>query len=110
MAKLPSTIYAKLEKNQRMLYQSGGPAGLPIEDVYAVFDECGYRRSTANKWLLNWAVCRSCCFEKSGNNYRIRLGDYTDKTPEQCLNGVWLPVKEVWITNDEGKRARGFIV
>ena len=96
MAKLPSTIYATLEKNQRMLYQSGGPAGLPIEDVYAVFDECGYRRSTANKWLLNWAVCRRVKFLNGAAGYELQFGFFDGKPSEMLLNGkVWLPVKEV---------------
>ena len=111
MAKLPSTIYKEILRKQRELYKSGATDGsIALLTVYEIFFNAGYKQSTANKWLLNWAVCRCCCFEKSGNNFRVTLGDYTDKTPEECLNGIWLPVKEVWITNDEGKRARGFVV
>jgi len=48
--------------------------------------------------------------EKKDGHYRLRLGDFTDKTPEQCINGAWLPVKDVWIVDDSGKRSRGFVV
>lgn len=48
--------------------------------------------------------------EKKGGNYRLRLGDFTDKTPEDCINGAWLPVKDVWITDEGGKRSKGMMV
>ena len=111
MARLPSTIYKEILRKQRELYKSGATDGsIALLTAYEVFFNAGYKQSTANKWLLNWAICRCCRFEKNGGNYRIRLGDFTDKTPEECINGVWLPVKEVWITNEDGKRARGFVV
>lgn len=96
MAKLPSTIYAILEKKQRELYKSGGPAGLPIEEAYTVFEECGYKRSTANKWILNWAICRRLKFGEDDHGYLLSFGIFDGKPSEMLLNGkVWLPVKEV---------------
>ncbi len=96
MARLPSTIYAILEKKQRTLYQEGGPAGLPIEDAYAVFEECGYKRSTANKWLLNWAVCRRLKITQDQYGYLLSFGFFEGKPSEMLMDGrVWLPVKEV---------------
>ena len=112
MAKLPSTIYKEILRKQRELYKSGATDGsIALLTAYEVFFNAGYKQSTANKWLINWAVCRCCKFEKDGKYYRLRLGDFTDKTPEECINGIWLPVKEVWITDEQtGKRARGFVV
>lgn len=111
MAKLPSTIYKEIMKKQRELYKSGATDGsIALLTAYEVFFDCGYKQSTANKWILNWAVCRCLMIEKKNGNYRLRLGDFTDKTPEECIGGAWLPVKEVWITDDTGKRARGFTV
>jgi len=108
MARLPSTIYKEIMKKQRELYKSGATDGsITLMDAYAVFFDCGYKQSTANKWLLNWAICRCLRFEKDGDYYRLRLGDFTDLKPSECLNNVWLPVKEVWITDESGKRARG---
>ena len=111
MAKLPSTIYKEIAKKQHELYKSGATDGsIALLTAYEVFFDCGYKQSTANKWILNWAVCRCLMIEKKNGNYRLRLGDFTDKTPEECIGGAWLPVKEVWITDDTGKRARGFTV
>lgn len=109
MAKLPSTIYKEIMKKQRELYKSGATDGsISLLDAYAVFFDCGYKQSTANKWLLNWAICRCLMFEKKDGDYRLKLGDFTDRKPSDCLNNVWLPVKEVWITDDSGKRARAW--
>lgn len=111
MAKLPSTIYKEIVRKQRELYNSGATDGsIALLTAYEIFFDAGYKQSTANKWLLNWAICRCCKFEKDGKYYRLRLGDFTDKTPEECLNGVWLPVKDVWIMDDAGKRAQRFVV
>lgn len=112
MAKLPSTIYAIIEKKQRKLYKDGLTDGsLALGDVYAVFGECGYKQSTANKWLLNWAVSHRCKFEKDkGGNYRVRLGEFYELSPNDLLDGgkVWLPCKEVWVKN--GKDAQTVII
>ena len=65
--------------------------------AYQIFEECGYKRSTANKWLLNWAVCMLLKFEidKDGN-YRIRTGQFEGSPRDMLCGGtVWLPVKEV---------------
>lgn len=104
MAKLPSTIYKAIAKRQHDLYRSGASDGsIPIEDAWEEFQEAGYRISTANKWLLNWAVCRCLKFEGKSND-RIRLGDFHHLQPSDCLNNVWLPVKEVWVKHDENDR------
>lgn len=96
MAKLPSTIYAILEKKQRELYLKGGPAGLPLSEVQEVFAECGYKTSTANKWLLNWAVCRRVKFAQDQYGYLVSFGIFDGKPSEMLMNGkVWLPTKEV---------------
>lgn len=114
MAKLPSTIYTILEKKQRQLYKSGDAGNLPLGDVYSVFAECGYKQSTANKWLLNWAVSMRLCFEiQKDGKYKVRLGDWrdTDMSPNDMLDGgrVWLPCKEVWIS-DKGERKQTVII
>jgi len=98
MAKLPSTIYRKIQEEQRRQYMSGQSDGsISIGYAYEIFEECGYKRSTANKWLLNWAVCMLLKFEigKEGE-YRIRTGHF-EGTPRDMLCGgtVWLNVKEV---------------
>ena len=100
MAKLPSTIYAMLEKKEREQYRIGGPAGLQIEDIYDVFEECGYKRSTANKWLLNWAISGVAMFDyrnKDSNTYVIRFGDFrSTNLQERTMNGkLWLPLNTV---------------
>ena len=102
MAKLPSTIYNEILKRQKELYKDGTRNGtISLEEAQAIFGLAGYKVSTANKWLLNWAVSRVLFFEKdiATGTYCIRLGQYFDKTPAECLdNGkVWLPVKEVKI-------------
>ena len=101
MAKLPSTIYNEILRRQKELYKSGARNGtVSLEDAYTIFAAAGYKQSTANKWMLNWAVSRVLCFEKEKDAYYcIRLGQFLDKTSSECLdNGkVWLPVKEVKI-------------
>ena len=102
MAKLPSTIYAQILKKQKELFKDGTRNGtISLEEAQAIFAAAGYKVSTANKWLLNWAVSRILCFEKdiATGLYCIRLGQFFEKTPSECLdNGkVWLPVKEVKI-------------
>ena len=102
MAKLPSTIYEQILKRQKELYKEGTRNGtISLEEAQSIFAAAGYKVSTANKWLLNWAVSRVLFFEKdiSTGLYCIRLGQFFDKTPSECLdNGrVWLPVKEVKI-------------
>lgn len=99
MAKLPSTIYKTIYDRQRKLWKDGTRNGtVSLEDVRAIFAAAGYKESTANKWLLNWAVSRVLMFEKDIKTgfYCVRLGEFYDKTPSECLdNGrVWLPVKE----------------
>lgn len=67
--------------------------------------DAGYKKTTANKWLLNWAVSKCLRFEKdhsdSVDDYRIRLGFWPDCKPTELLDGgkVWLPVKEIYINN-----------
>ena len=97
MANLPSTIYKKIQDVQRELYQSGMTNGsVALGDVYEIFEECGYKRSTANKWLLNWAVCMRLKFEQDKNGYRVRTGIFDGKPSDMLLGGkVWLPTKEV---------------
>lgn len=101
MAKLPSTIYNEILRRQKELYKTGERNGsVSIDDAYTIFAAAGYKQSTANKWMLNWAVSRVLCFEKEKDGYYcIRLGQFLDKSPTECLdNGkVWLPVKEVKI-------------
>ena len=99
MAKLPSTIYKQIYDRQRKLWKDGTRNGtISLADCHAIFAAAGYKESTANKWLLNWAVSRVLCFEKDIKTglYCVRLGEFLDKTPSECLdNGrVWLPVKE----------------
>lgn len=102
MAKLPSTIYKQIKDRQRKLSKDGIRNGtISLADCHAIFAAAGYKESTANKWLLNWAVSRVLMFEKDIKTgfYCVRLGEFYDKTPSECLdNGkVWLPVKEVKI-------------
>lgn len=102
MAKLPSTIYKQIKDRQRKLYKDGTRNGtISLADCHAIFAAAGYKESTANKWLLNWAVSRVLMFEKDIKTgfYCVRLGEFYDKSPSECLdNGkVWLPVKEVKI-------------
>lgn len=108
MAKLPSTIYGKLEKLQRTRFDEGYAPSLAMGDIYAVFTDCGYKISTANKWLLNWAVSKRAKFEidKEGN-YRVRFGFFEGSTNDMLCGGrVWLNVKEVALKNDRGNRAQ----
>ena len=91
MAKLPATIYKEIEMLQRELSKDG----VTLDDAYHYFDRAGYRRSTANKWLLNWAVCKMLMFSKDERGTIMKLGYFPDKTDTECLNSVWLPVKEV---------------
>ena len=98
MAKLPSTIYKKIQDMQRELYATGLTDGsVALGDVYEIFEDCGYKRSTANKWLLNWAVCCRLRFEKGKKGeYRIRTGIFEGNPSDMLLGGtVWLPTKEV---------------
>lgn len=98
MAKLPATIYNEILKKQRMLSDSGERNGtITLDEVYYHFDRAGYRRSTANKWLLNWAVCKMLMFDKDKSGTIVKLGYFPDMSDKECLNGVWLPVKEVKI-------------
>lgn len=112
MAKLPSTIYAKLYEIQREQYRHGLTNGtVSLGTVYSEFMDAGYRQSTANKWLLNWAVSLRLKFEfdSASKNYRVRLGDWRDENlgPKDMLDGgkVWLPCKEVWIKDKRGSIA-----
>jgi len=67
-----------------------------LGDVYEIFEDCGYKRSTANKWLLNWAVCMRLRFEEGKTGLRIRTGIFEGKPSDMLLGGkVWLPTKEV---------------
>ena len=107
MAKLPSTIYKQIQDRQRKLWKDGTRNGtISLADCHAIFAAAGYKESTANKWLLNWAVSRVLCFEKDIKTglYCVRLGEFLDKTPSECLdNGrVWLPVKECKIKVADG--------
>lgn len=112
MAKLPSTIYERLRKEQRTLFDKGLDNSLSLPEIYAVFTECGYKISTANKWLLNWAVSLRAKFEidKKGY-YRVRFG-FFEGSPQDMLCGgkVWLPVKEVAITKDDGLYSQKLIL
>lgn len=106
MAKLPNTIYKKLEELQHTLYKAGYTNGsLSLADVYDIFEECGYGPAAANKWLLNWAVSRRLRFEKDKDYYRVRLGEFFDSSVRDLMDGgrVWLPCKDSWIKKD-GKR------
>ena len=104
MAKLPSTIYKQIYDRQRKLYKDGTRNGtISLADCHAIFAAAGYKESTANKWLLNWAVSRVLMFEKEkGGYYCVRLGEFYDKSPSDCLDHgkVWLPVKECKIKVD----------
>ena len=111
MAKLPSTIYSEILKRQKELFKNGTRNGsISIEEAQAIFAAAGYKTTTANKWLLNWAVARVLCFEKDIREgcYCIRLGQFQDKTVFECTgNGkVWLPVKEVRIKIRDDQRAQ----
>ena len=109
MAKLPSTIYEQIQKRQKELWKDGTRNGsISIEEAQAIFAAAGYKTSTANKWLLNWAVSRVLCFEKEKDGYCIRLGQFYHLSPSECLdNGkVWLPVKEVKIKIRNDQRAQ----
>ena len=102
MAKLPITIYKEILAKQKELFESGERDGtIPIDLAYYYFDMAGYRRSTANKWLLNWGTCKALKFDTDKQGRTIRLGEFYDCTPEECLNGVWLNVKEVILPNME---------
>ena len=91
LAKLPATIYKEIENLQRELSKNG----VALDEAYYYFDRAGYRRTTANKWLLNWAVCKILMFDKDDRGTILKLGYFPHKTDTECLNGVWLPVKEV---------------
>ena len=109
MAKLPSTIYNEILKRQKELFKDGTRNGsISIEEAQSIFAAAGYKTSTANKWLLNWAVSRVLRFEKEKEYYCIRLGDFTYMTPSECLdNGrVWLPVKECRVKIRDDNRAQ----
>ena len=109
MAKLPSTIYTNLQRLQKEQFRNGQSNGtLSLGMVYSEFMDAGYRQSTANKWLLNWAVSLRLKFEydQASKNYRVRFGDwrFEDLGPKDMLDGgkVWLPCKEVWIKDKRG--------
>ena len=123
MAKLPSTIYKQIYDRQRKLYKDGMRNGtISLADCHAIFAAAGYKESTANKWLLNWAVSRVLMFEKEkGGYYCVRLGEFYDKSPSDCLDHgkVWLPVKECKIKvsdgygikfSDEPTKAQGWLI
>lgn len=103
MARLPCNIYEDLRAKQRENYKLGLDNTLTLGEIYEVFRKAGYKQSTANKWLLNWAICLCVKFEdpKGNKDYRVRFGDFRDMgyTPNDMLCGgtVWLPCKEVWI-------------
>ena len=107
MARLPSTIYRKIQEEQRKQFMSGQSDGsISIGYAYEIFDECGYKRSTANKWMLNWAVCMQLKFELGHDGeYRIRTGHF-DGTPRDMMLGgtLWLPVKEVKVRDSTAAR------
>lgn len=109
MAKLPSTIYKEIENRQRELYLSGETNGsVPLGDAWDIFQAAGYKISTGNKWILNWAICRCVKLEKDKEGFiHIRLGDFRHLSPNECNPGIWLPVKETMYLNESGKRARG---
>jgi len=105
LAKLPSTIYTKIQDLQRELYASGLTNGsVALGDVYEIFEDCGYKRSTANKWLLNWAICCRLKFEKDKDGYyRIRTGIFEGSPSDMLCGGeVWLPTKEVKFKTSNG--------
>lgn len=108
MAKLPSTIYKEIQNKQRQLYASGETDGsIPLGMAWEFFQDAGYKVSTANKWILNWAICRCCKLKKDKDGYiSVTLGDFRHLTPNECNPGVWLPVKETMFLNDSGKRAK----
>lgn len=109
MAKLPSTIYHEILRKQNQYYKDGTRNGsISIEEAQAIFAAAGYKTSTANKWLLNWAVSRVLRFEKEKEYYCIRLGEFYDLTPSECLDHgkVWLPVKEVKIKIRNDQKAQ----
>jgi len=110
MARLPSSIYNDLKAKQHKNYEQGLDNTLTLGEVYEIMcDQNGYKKSTANKWLLNWAICLSVKFEdpKGDKNYRVRFGDFRDMgySPNDMLCGgtVWLPCKEVWIGKGDKK-------
>ena len=109
MAKLPSTIFKEIQDRQRELYMSGESDGsIPLGEAWKPFQEAGYKISTANKWILNWATCRGVVLEKDKEGYiKLRLGDFRHLSPNECLNNVWLPVKESLYLSESGKRAKG---
>ena len=110
MARLPSTIYNDILKRQKELYKDGTRNGtISIEEAQTIFAAAGYKTTTANKWMLNWAVSRVLRFEKQQDGYYcIRLGQFFDSSPSDCLdNGkVWLPVKEVKVKIRDDQRAQ----
>lgn len=95
MAKLPITIYKELMKQQQTM------DSLSLDEVYTTFGMCGYKVSTANKWLLNWASVGMLKFNRTTDNnpkgFTVTLGDFSDMSSYErlCKNTVWLPVKEV---------------
>ena len=116
IAKLPKTIYHEIQLLQEKLYRKGITDGfVPLGDVYEIFEAAGYRRSTANKWLLNWAVSHRLKFEKapqdSMDDYVIRTGEFYDLKPSELLDGgkVWLPVKEVYF-GKKGDKAQAVLM
>ena len=109
MAKLPSTIFKEIQDRQRELYMSGETNGsIPLGEAWKPFQAAGYKISTANKWILNWATCRCVKLEKDKDGYiSLTLGDFRHLTPMECVGGVWLPVKETMYLSESGKTARG---
>ena len=100
MAMLPSTIYKKLQDEQRKQYMDGGPAWVSLEKAVMIFNDCGYGTKKAYKWLLNWAISGVAMFDyrnKDSNTYVIRFGDFrSTNLQERTMNGkLWLPLNTV---------------
>lgn len=100
MAKLPITIYKQLVEQQK------STSDLSLEEIYTTFGMCGYKVSTANKWLLNWASVGMLKFNKTNDGnprgFTVTLGNFTSMSAYErmCKNTVWLPVKEVQCLRD----------
>lgn len=113
MAKLPITIY-KMLKAKQDLYEK---EELDLIEVYQTFESCGYKVTTANKWLLNWGIVGSLKFipikDDKNIGYRIKLGDFSELTRAERMdnNRVWLPVKETaQLRNGDGLESCGVIL